>query len=164
MILYQEGKSKKPIRVVEKRTPRRRIPRVKKPKKSKVSRIKSLKQSKHYPGDEAFKKLIVKYQGNITKIGDDPSVKVKPSIVSTWINDSLELRILASEQRQLRKSKTGLRGVRPPSNPGKEILEALLFNYDGKLDEMIENPNIKTDVETLRSWIEEEGLESLVKE
>ena len=50
----------------------------------------------------------------------------------------------------------------PPSNPGKKVLEALLFNYGGNVEEMAENLNINTDSKTLLSWIEEEGLENLV--
>jgi len=116
----------------------------------------------NYPGDEMLKKLIVKYQGNLRKIANDSSVLVEQVRVMTWINDNLELRRLASEQRQRRKSRKSK--VRFPSNPGKEILEALLINYQGNLKEMAGNLNINTDVETLCSWIREEDLENLVEE
>ena len=140
----------------EQRRIRARKPR---PERSKVSEIKSREQPRDYPGDKALKKLIIKYQGNLRKIANDSSIQVTSAKVMAWINNNLELRRLASEQRQRRKRRKSK--VRVPSNPGKEILEALLINYKGDLKEMAGNPNINTDVETLRSWIEEEGIESL---
>lgn len=107
--------------------------------------------------------MIVKYQGNLRKIANDSSVQVRSAKVRTWINDNPELRRLAVEQRELRK-KGRKRKVRTPSNPGKEILEALLINYKGDLEEMAKSPSIDTDVAVLRSWIREEGLESFVEE
>jgi len=53
---------------------------------------------------------------------------------------------------------------KPPSNPGKEVLEALIINYGGNLEEMKENPNINTNLKTLDSWIHEEGLYELVEQ
>ena len=121
---------------------------------------------------ERLKALIIEHQGKMSKVADD--LRVSNSTISRWINKDPKLKQLAQEQRKARVSEKQRRTrasrggrakkVKPSSNPGKKILEALIFNYEGDLEAMAKNPNINTDVETLRSWIKEEGIESLVKE
>jgi len=81
-------------------------------------------------------------------------------IVQGALRKHLDLKPYTKRQRSGGRRKKSP----PPSNPGKEILRALIINYKGDLKEMAEGPSINTDVAILRSWIKEEGLEGFVKE
>lgn len=137
--------------------------------------------SNKHPGNKKLKELILKHNGNVEKIANDPEVRVTKGTVSAWINNVPELQKLAQQQRNKReeqklsprkrgegqeKPRRGGRRkkTKPISNPGKEILEALIMNYEGDLKAMAENPNINTDLKTLQFWIAEEGLYELVEQ
>ena len=187
MILYQEERSKKPIRIKEKRTPRRKIPRIKKPEKSKIPKITTLKRLKNRLASSETRRIVwsnlslevhkVLVQKLAQKLSKEPGeLRRKHSYkISLDVLDGRTLKGLYYYYYQKSSSKKRIRSFilkelgllesrEKRSSPGREILEALLFNYEGDLQAMAKNPNINTDVETLRSWIEEEGLESLVKE